>query len=233
MHPVTIPIRRADESMTTLRTELSPQEASGGKHRRLLGVGASVLWLAGIAAGMGVLFDYDATPGGAGDPPATWPEDSTIERPHDGPVLVVFAHPRCPCTRATLYELERLRARCPTLCTQVVFCVPDAAPADWCQGELWRQAAAIPGVRLYRDEGCREIHRFRAVTSGQAVLYDGGGALTFTGGITASRGHAGDNAGVDAIVSLTAGAVPAVRRTGVYGCALEGRTREPGEVAWR
>ncbi len=42
-------------------------------------------------------------------------------------------------------------------------------------------------------------------TSGQVLLYDPSGRLAFSGGITAARGHVGDNAGSDAIVGLVMG----------------------------
>jgi len=40
---------------------------------------------------------------------------------------------------------------------------------------------------------------FGVHTSGQALLYAPDGTLRFAGGITSGSGHAGDNAGVDAI----------------------------------
>jgi len=44
--------------------------------------------------------------------------------------------------------------------------------------------------------------------------------LLFKGGITSGRGHAGDNAGADAIALLLAAQDPGVRQTPVYGCSL-------------
>jgi hypothetical protein len=70
------------------------------------------------------------------------------------------------------------------------------------------------------DRDGAESRRFRTETSGHALLYDAGGRLLFSGGITVARGHAGDNAGLGAIEALVAGEPAARRRTLVFGCAL-------------
>ena len=70
------------------------------------------------------------------------------------------------------------------------------------------------------DGDGREARLFQAVTSGQTILYDSHGRLLFSGGITASRGHSGDNAGRSAIVSLVNAEVPDRTETLVFGCPL-------------
>jgi len=95
-------------------------------------------------------------------------------------------------------------------------------PADWEQTDLWRRAASIPGVSLTRDDDGVEAQRFDAATSGQTVVYDGDDRLLFSGGITAARGHEGDNPGRTAILSLLASAGGEQRSTPVFGCSLRG-----------
>ena len=65
-----------------------------------------------------------------------------------------------------------------------------------------------------------EAELFGAKTSGHATLYGTGGQLLFEGGITGSRGHQGDNAGVSSIAKLLAGEKPDVKGTDVFGCGL-------------
>jgi len=62
--------------------------------------------------------------------------------------------------------------------------------------------------------------RVGAETSGYVLLYDRSGQLRFRGGITAGRGHAGDNAGEDAVVALVTGRPASRQQTPVYGCSL-------------
>lgn len=137
----------------------------------------------------------------------------------------MLAHPLCPCTRASLGELSLVMAKAQgRLDAFVLFLKPEGTGKDWEQGELWRAAAAIPGVTVLRDEGGAQAERFGAVTSGQVLFYDAGGTLRFSGGITAARGHAGDNAGRAAVEALLgADAPPREGMAGhaVFGCALD------------
>jgi hypothetical protein len=102
----------------------------------------------------------------------------------------------------------------------VLFYQPDGFTDEWAQTDLWQSAAAIPGVTVSRDESGIEARRFQAETSGQILLYDTGGRLLFSGGITASRGHSGDNAGRRAIVSLLTEGAAERDQTLVFGCSL-------------
>jgi hypothetical protein len=78
----------------------------------------------------------------------------------------------------------------------------------------------MPGVRVFVDRDGAEAKRFGVATSGQVLFYDAQRRLRFTGGITAGRGHAGDNAGADAIVSLVDHGTTVEPETPVFGCAL-------------
>ncbi|MEK6235309.1 MAG: hypothetical protein N2C14_11430, partial [Planctomycetales bacterium] len=87
---------------------------------------ATLLWVAGVAFGLVVLWNYELAPSPLADPPDQWPRDSSIARADGLATLVVFAHPRCPCTRATLDELERIMARRrDKVHARVVFMKPD------------------------------------------------------------------------------------------------------------
>jgi hypothetical protein len=84
---------------------------------------------------------------------------------------------------------------------------------------LWRSAEAIPGVTVRADQDGNEARCFQAKTSGHVALYDVHGKLLFSGGITSSRGHSGDNAGRSAIMKLLKHEM-AVGETPVFGCSL-------------
>lgn len=186
---------------------------------RAILVGAS--WLVATGFGFSSLWSYASAPGDPGDPPATWPSDSIVSRHSERPTLLMLAHPRCPCTRASIRELDRLMAQCKDrLSAHVLFYKPAGATADWAKTDLWDHASAIPGVEVLCDDGGQEARRFGSFTSGQVVVYDCAGALLFHGGITAGRGHSGDNFGRAAIVDLVSGAMVDRAETPVYGCPL-------------
>ena len=182
---------------------------------------AMALWLAVVVGATVAMIRYSSTPGSSGTAPSAWPADSPIPAVSNRPILVMFAHPHCPCTRASLGELERLIAHVGgDLLTYVVFLKPVDTPVDWEKTDLWRKGCSLPGVTAYTDNAGLEAHRFHAETSGQTLLYDGAGTLLFQGGITSARGHAGDNAGRSAIEELLKRGRAKQTNTPVFGCSL-------------
>jgi hypothetical protein len=77
---------------------------------------------------------------------------------------------------------------------------PLGAGGDWDDKSLRRSAEAIPGVKVVFDPDCVEARRFGAETSGHTFLFGADGRLLFNGGITASRGRSGNNAGERAML---------------------------------
>jgi hypothetical protein len=100
---------------------------------------------------------------------------------------------------------------------------PAGAGPDWDETHLRRSAAAIPGVTVFTDENGIEAARFGAETSGHTLVFAPDGTLVFSGGITASRGHAGENAGENAVVAALNQESVALSRTPVFGCSLQKR----------
>lgn len=182
---------------------------------------AALLWLVAAGTGLFVVWAYDNRPGTAAKAPTAWPEDGAVTLASDRPTLVVLAHPQCYCTKATLTQLAEVLARARVSPkTYVLFMKPNGFPAGWSDTALWEQAAALPGVTVMRDDEGLKAQRFEAVTSGQVVLYDAGGTLQFSGGITGSRGHVGENAGSTAVIGLLNDSAGDFRATSVFGCPL-------------
>jgi len=191
-------------------------------------------WIALVALGAWLLIDYSLRPGPSGAAPSIWPADSRLPHRRADFELVLAAHPRCPCTRASLAELELIMARSHgRLEATVLFVRPRGFTDDWTRSDLWRRASAIPGVTPAIDPLGEEARRFGAVTSGQCAVYEANGALVFSGGITGARGHAGDNAGRGAILALLANEPNRRATTSVFGCALHGKECNEGEEQTR
>jgi hypothetical protein len=182
-----------------------------------------LLWLSVAGSGLTWLLNFERTPGKGQLANGHWPAGAEVQLGAKRNTLVVFAHPRCPCTRATLAELNRLMARAgEDVSAQVWFYQPVNFPADWSRTALWRAAAAIPGVVARADLDGRQARLFGAETSGAVFLYGADGRLLFQGGITGGRGHEGDNAGENAIAERVAGRPVSLARSPVYGCSLAG-----------
>lgn len=186
------------------------------------------LWLFAIGTGFVMILNYENTSGSVGTAPTQWLSGTQIGLDRDHDTLIMFAHPKCPCTRASLEELNRLLAKGNgRIAAYVFFFKPHGYPEDWTRTALWRSAEAIPGVRVREDVDDVLSRKFGAETSGYVLLYNPQGQLLFRGGITGSRGHAGDNEGEDAVIALANGQKTSVTHTPVYGCSLmdEGQPR--------
>ncbi len=187
---------------------------------------ATAMWLAAVGVGTWLVWQYAGTPGLGASGAENWPQGTNIQQAPREDTLVMFCHPHCPCSRASIAELARIVAQSkqpPAI--WVVFYKPGFAGTDWTQTDLWSSAAEIPGAHLMVDSDGREARRFHATTSGQTFLYSPAGTLLFAGGVTSSRGHEGDNPGRGAIVDLINAGDSMCRSTPVYGCPIAETTQ--------
>jgi hypothetical protein len=185
-------------------------------------VATALVWLASVGAGLWTLWAYDNQPGVSASAPGRWPAETALRRAAGRPTLLLVAHPQCTCTRASLDELAEILARASSARPKayVLFLKPSSVDTGWEQTDLWTRAAALPNVTVLRDDDGAEARRFGVVTSGQTMLYDDLGTLIYSGGITGSRGHAGENAGELALVALLTHGHAERRTAGVFGCSL-------------
>lgn len=182
---------------------------------------AAAFWFAGLAVAFGLIALEDGRAGAQGTAPQAWPAQSAIAAPAGKPTLVMFMHPRCPCSSASLAEFERVMAHLsePTNLV-IVFVKPAGTPKGWEDSGLYRHACELKDVTVLVDEGGVEAGRFGARTSGQVVVYNAKGELSFQGGITAGRGHEGANAGQQGALESARGSQSCCDKTEVYGCQL-------------
>jgi len=184
-------------------------------------------WAATAVLGGHALLKYESSPGKVGQLPSSWPANSIVQLANDRPTLVMIAHPQCPCTRASVAELAQVMARAQgKVRAYVLFFTPRESGADWQNSELRRSAAQIPGVTVLSDIDGAEARRFGVETSGHTFLFDRNGRLLFNGGITASRGHSGDNVGENAVISLVNDEPASRAHTLVFGCSLHERNQQ-------
>jgi hypothetical protein len=208
---------RAAPEPTPMTTPSAPKPRPN-RWRAALAAGA---WFGATLTGFGWLSDYSNDAGNAGNPPTILPTDLGIATRPDRATLFVVLHPRCPCSRATVDELARLLARCGgAVDAHALFLAPAGTDPGWTHTDLWDQAAAIPGLDLLADADGRLEQRLGVLTSGHVLLYAAGGRLLFSGGITSSRGHAGDNVGEELVVALAGGERAEPGTAPVFGCPL-------------
>ena len=181
------------------------------------------IWTPAVGFGFHKLLQYSYTPGRPAAAVPVWPVNPWVAPVRGRPTLLVFAHPLCPCSRATIGELARImaiyRGR---VSATVFFYAPSTKAPDWDRTDLWRDAAAIPGVCAADDRDGAAARLFGAFTSGETLLFGTDGRLAFHGGITPARGHDGDSSGRDAILSLLAGSRAVRASAPVFGCSIQG-----------
>jgi hypothetical protein len=167
---------------------------------------------------------FDQAPGQPATSPPRWPAATKLKHFGGEAELLVFVHPLCNCTNATIAELAKFNARRRQVkAPSITFIVyrPDRN-SGWDEKSFVASAAALPNARTLWDDGGEEAARFGARTSGYVLLYSAEGDLVFRGGITGARGHEGDNYGLDALVAALASphASGPLRKNPVFGCAL-------------
>src|SRR4051794_14080532 len=79
---------------------------------RLL-VGVAIAWGLLVGGGLLGLGALEARPGDPGDSARAWPAEGRIARVEGRSNLILWVHPRCPCSRASLDALGRLVAARP------------------------------------------------------------------------------------------------------------------------
>jgi hypothetical protein len=189
-------------------------------HDRRLIFALGAIWISAVSIGVGKLMAYENTPAKTAVLGPAWPSDSQLKTQPDRFTLVMSVHPHCPCSRASLDELAIIASRCRQLSINLLFTQPSSASPEWVKSSLWQQAQAIPASKTIVDFQSREARLFKLLTSGEIALYSPSGQLVFHGGITAARGHIGDNRGLNTIIALVNGRSDNTAKTQVFGCAL-------------
>ena len=189
--------------------------------RRSFWIGSGLVWILSALTGLGIVLNYETTPGSMEAMPLLWPANSVISHSTEKPELLMFVHPHCPCSRSSIGQLNALLASARGKAdVHVLFVRPQGFTEEWLHSDLWKSASSIPDVEVLEDSEGMEAKKFHATVSGQTLLYDRSGRLLFNGGITDSRGHYGDNAGQRAVISFLWTGRADRDRTLAFGCSL-------------
>jgi hypothetical protein len=187
--------------------------------QRLIYTGLAI-WLIGVCVTFGLLWRYKLTAGPEPEAPEVWPAGSALHATAGVANVVFVAHPRCPCTTASMTELARLTDELHGRATiHVVIVKPDGADHDFEQGSILDRARSI-GADVMVDLGGKEAARFGAIVSGSTIVYGADGKLVFRGGLTTARGHEGRGPAHDRILALLDRRAADLATAPTFGCAL-------------
>jgi hypothetical protein len=200
--------------------------------RRLVVASVAIAgWATLVLCGELYLWRFQLTAGATGETLKHWPKESNIRRQDGLFTLLLFLHPKCPCSQASFDSAAQVAARAQgKLNLFLVFVKPAGSHSDWEKTDLWKQGKATPGCTVLTDEAGREAQKFGVKTSGHVLLYDPAGQLLFSGGLTSARGQPGPSAGLEAVVHLLNGESVEESHGPVYGCPLlDAASSEEGE----
>lgn len=185
-----------------------------------------MLFLFGMG-GLAMLADYSHRPNPSiGDVHRKWPPPGLQLSEADN-VVAIFYHPRCPCTRATIRNLERLVPRFASTARIIAFAFqPHDEDLSWLESETTQRLRAIPNSQIVPDVDGKFALQYGATTSGHVLLFDASGRLRFNGGITPSRGHEGSCKGTDSLLHLVNGKHEQLVECPSFGCSITSPTEE-------
>jgi hypothetical protein len=195
------------------------------RHKKVAGIAwivASLLaWISGVGYLYARMMAFDSGPGVSAHPSLEWPAHSGLQLAMEGNTLLLFLHPRCTCSTASLEQLRILKRKFPRLLKARIL--------------LWRPRASeglarpeIAGVDVQDDWDGEKARLFGAKTSGETLIYNSAGRLVFEGGLTMLRGQAGGEAALRTVTDVLMGnprgnlsnSEVAIARKPVFGCSI-------------
>ena len=180
----------------------------------------SVLWSIALLCGFILIAWYTNRAGEASFPPRSLSKTMPISL-NQQYQLLMFIHPKCACSRSSIRELERLISRCPDSISCTFFCyLPSKKASQWSNSDIIKSTRSIPDSKTIYDIDGMWAKKFDAKTSGQVLLYDSAGMLLFSGGITAGRGHEGENTGRSFITNVVRNNSNESMQCPVFGCPI-------------
>lgn len=175
-------------------------------------------WFLIVIFGTGSMFLYSLTPGKSSALERA-PGSTKLLENTGNPTLLLFIHPQCSCSKATLKELVKLLEERGPLEVKIIFINPSNVE-NFLDGEIWNQAIRIPDVDVLVDTNHVEAKLFKVKTSGHAILFDESGKRVFSGGLTASRGHEGTSSGSEFIRSWLQNRSEKTFISKIFGCSF-------------
>lgn len=164
---------------------------------------------------------YSKTPGPAGDIARLEPQGTSIVFDTVKPTLIVFLHPYCPCSSASVLALEDIISKHRTAAKfYVVFVCPTNADVEWAKSDLYTRCTRNPALTTFIDRYEVEARKYGALTSGQTFVYGPDRRLRFSGGITPSRGAVWAGRERELVESSLDDLPSEPRYAPVFGCAL-------------
>ena len=179
------------------------------------------VWILMLLGGISLLTWYSNKAGATGNPPESLSATVPVTDRTKPYQLLMFVHPRCSCTHASIRELKRLLTHCSesVSCTFFSF-LPSGETEEWAQSGILKSINDLPDVKVLDDINGEWATAFGVRTSGHILLYDSEQKLRFSGGITISRGHEGTSRANSILAGLITDRVQSSHSYPTFGCPI-------------
>jgi hypothetical protein len=148
-----------------------------------------------------------------------WPEGAPLTLDPARLTLLLFVHPQCRGTEATLQTLAHVMEHCAGHANVTIMLYEDPALlAHWKGSPIKSEAESIPGATVREDHLGEAASFFDVKTSGSALIFAPDGTLLYRGGITPGLGQVGDGEVLQRWLLDGQG----VRHEPVFGAPLQG-----------
>ncbi len=212
--------------MSSLELESAGSRARGDARKQGVLIALCVAWCVSLATGFAVFASYKSASSDQGEAsPLRFPSDASFVRNAEKPTLLMFIHPGCACSRASLAELARVLLQVGPVPQTFVVIQADGPPEALVETDITRKARGLAGVSVVVDAFGHEAQRFAATTSGHTLLYAEQGELLFSGGLTNTRGHEGPSFGQEHLLSVLRDHDRSQKHTEIFGCSLSEKER--------
>lgn len=184
-------------------------------------VGGALGWtwfgLAVLILGMGYLLDYAYRPGRSIPADRAFAELTARGQSR----LLLFYHPQCPCTVATVEGFVQLLGSLdPAVGVTAYAYLPSQFSEDWIESTSTRMLREVPGLEIQRDPNGELAKQHGVMTSGHVVFVNADGQVEFQGGITSARSHFGPALPRQALRQVLSGEEPTASQWPTFGCPL-------------
>jgi len=178
-------------------------------------------WSVCIVSGQIAIWNYETAPAEYAPANTDWPADTELRQSEDSLTLVMALRPHCPCSRASLRELQRILDRqAEPVDIHILMFRPEDVSSNRPRTSLCDTARSLPNADITIDHDSREASRFGTLTSGHVILFAPDGRWLFSGGLTSSRAHEGAGRGRMALEQCLQGNSPQNKTVPVFGCEI-------------
>jgi len=187
--------------------------------------GMTAVWLVLSVSGICAFWNYTFVSAELSHTQNMLPSETDLSPDFEHSLLLVFVHPKCACTIATLEELKTLWSRlsqrrvAPMPALTFVVRTPEEL-SGWDETPIVRMCREFAGGHVYFDANGVETRRFGITTSGTLALYGSHENLLYIGGITQSRGHRGPSAGSEQLFRALETGRACTSNVPVFGCLM-------------